>query len=107
MQTPVEPFMQPGVQETYTNILLSTLLSLLALAKGKVLAQKKRNHTEERKIHKGQMSWVGHLPGLFHKQDAHTQTGSSLPILQKHMKTETNPTTRASTSGPWEYKRLF
>ena len=51
------------------------------------------------------MSWVGRLPGLFHKQDAHTQTGSSLPILPKHMKTETNPTTRARTSAPWEYKR--
>ena len=82
MQTPVEPFMQPGVQEIYDNILLSTLLSLLALAKGKVLAQKKKKkHTQERKNPQGQMSWVGRLPGLFHKQDAHTQTGSSLPIL--------------------------
>lgn len=44
MQTALEPFMQPGVQEIYNNILLSTLLSLLALAKGKVLALK--NHTE-------------------------------------------------------------
>lgn len=50
MQTALEPFMQPGVQETYKNILLSTLLSLLALAKGNVLAPK--NHTEERKIHR-------------------------------------------------------
>lgn len=42
MQVPVEPFMQPGVQEIYNNILLSTLLSLLARAKGKVLVPKKR-----------------------------------------------------------------
>lgn len=35
MQTALEPFMQPGVQETKENILLSTLLSLLASARGK------------------------------------------------------------------------
>lgn len=40
MQTALEPFMQPGIQETKENILLSTLLSLLALARGKVLAPK-------------------------------------------------------------------
>lgn len=49
MQTALEPFMQPGVQETKENILLSTLLSLLALAKGKVLAQKKKTtHKNEK-----------------------------------------------------------
>lgn len=54
MQTPVEPFMQPGVREIYKNILLSTLLSLLALAKGKVLAPKKPHRRT--KNPQGQMS---------------------------------------------------
>lgn len=53
MQVPVEPFMQPGVQEIYNNILLSTLLSLLAHAKGKVLAPKKERGRENPQ---GQMS---------------------------------------------------
>lgn len=54
MQTALEPFMQPGVQEIYNNILLSTLLSLLALAKGKVLAPKKPHRRT--KNPQGQMS---------------------------------------------------
>lgn len=42
--------MQPGVQEIYNNILLSTLLSLLAHAKGKVLAPKKKERAKTHRV---------------------------------------------------------
>ena len=81
MQTPVEPFMQTGVQETYNNILLSTLLSLLVHAEGKC---EPRETTQKTKNPQGQMSWVGRVPVMYRPA----------PSLQPsdHMKTETNPT---------------
>ena len=64
MQTALEPFMQPGVQETKENILLSTLLSLLASARGKGergwrergRENKKKNLWRKKKSLQGQMS---------------------------------------------------
>lgn len=65
MQTALEPFRQPGVQETKENVLLSTLLSLLASARGEKErgAEKKKKWREKKNnFPQGQMSWVGLLP---------------------------------------------
>lgn len=50
MQTALEPFMQPGVQETKENILLSTLLSLLASGRGKGERGLKKSVEKKKKV---------------------------------------------------------